>query len=366
MEQNDPQEVPVVAERTIDATYWNTSTELRRSDSGRAMRQIPDHRREDRSAGVGAMTRVDRAVDPLRLRLLVELERLGSITRAAEACEVRQSTASTQLRTLELAVGHPLYERTARGTTLTDTGQLLSRHAATILGRIEALDQDLAALEGARTGTLRVAACEAFGNYVVPSVLAEFAAARPDVAIHVSVAPSGQVVRAVAEGAVQLGIAGQARRIERVVAQPIWHDELVWIARAGNSNVPAVISSTAVGELALVVPSADSSTRALTERILGQAECRPARIVEFDSVEGVKRAVRSGVGVAVVSRLVVADELAAGQLRELPFAGSAPTFRTIALVRPEFKRATPLERVFEDVLRDHCRHMGPGVPPRAA
>ncbi len=56
----------------------------------------------------GQNPHLQRVLDPLRLRLLLEVDRFGSITRAAEACSMGQPTASTHLRILESAVGHRL------------------------------------------------------------------------------------------------------------------------------------------------------------------------------------------------------------------------------------------------------------------
>ena len=46
------------------------------------------------------------ALDPVRLRLLVEVERRGSISAAADVCAVSQPSATKQLKTLEAAVDH--------------------------------------------------------------------------------------------------------------------------------------------------------------------------------------------------------------------------------------------------------------------
>jgi molybdate transport repressor ModE-like protein len=292
-------------------------------------------------------------LDPLRLRLLLEVDRLGSITRAAEACSVGQPTASTHLQRLEAAIGHRLFERAGRGTRLTDAGRLLARHAAVVLSTLEGLEEELAAHGGAQSGVLRLAACDGFGNYVLPSMLAAFAEERPQVEVRVGIGPSGAVLRAIVLGDAQLGIAGRTRQPAGIVAVPLLRDRLVWIAppelTAGRPLSPAALAA-----LPLVVPGPESSTRALTERLLARLACRPARVLELGSIEAVKRAVRAGIGVAMVSRLTVAEELASGELRETRFLGAGSEQRTLEVVRLEHRRPTPLEQVFERALRVHC------------
>jgi DNA-binding transcriptional LysR family regulator len=118
--------------------------------------------------------------------------------------------------------------------------------------------------------------------------------------------------------------------------------------------VPRDIPPADAHDVTLIVPGRESSTRAVTERLLGRARYRPARVLELDSVEAVKRAVRSGAGVALLSRLAVVDELAAGDLREIMFLGGPGAVRTIEILRTEHRHPMPLEQAFEQALRLHC------------
>jgi molybdate transport repressor ModE-like protein len=312
---------------------------------------------EDRFGSVPARVRqrspLQRVIDPLRLQLVLEVGRHGSITRAADACGISQPSASAHLRTLEAAAGQPLFARAGRGTRLTDAGRVLAEHAAVVLSTLEALHEELSALGGAQAGTLRVASCGDFGNYVLPHVLSAFAADRPRVEIRVAIAPSGDVARAVAGGVADVGIAGEMRRLDDVEAERLMRDELIGIRPSG---LP-VIAPFALQGMTLVVSTSASSTRAHTERLLATIG-RPARLVELDSVEAVKRAVAAGVGVAFVSMLAASDELERDELQAFGIHGSGPLERWLELLRPRHRRPTPVARAFADALREYCgRHM---------
>ena len=69
------------------------------------------------------------ALDPARLRLLVEVQRQGSISGAAEVCRVGQPSATKHLKTLESAVGQKLVERHGRASRLTEAGEVVAAHA---------------------------------------------------------------------------------------------------------------------------------------------------------------------------------------------------------------------------------------------
>ena len=269
-----------------------------------------------------------------------------------------QPTASTHLRTLETAIGHRLIERAGRATQLTDAGRLLAQHAAVVISALEELERELAALAGATAGSLVLASCDSFGNYVLPAVLRTFSRDRPRSEIHVRIGSSGEVARAVVRGDAHVGIAGQQRRSAQVVATPLLRDSLAWIASAHSPAVPRTLSVADLSGLTLIAQGRESSTRAVTDRILHRLTCRPAQLLELDSVEAVKRAVRSDVGIALVSRLAVADELAAGELREIQFLGAGDPARSIEILRAEHRAPTPLERVFVHTLRLHCAELG--------
>ncbi len=58
----------------------------------------------------------------------------GSVSRAAESLHLAQPTLSSQIKKLEKAVGHSLFERTGRSLTLTETGHMVYRYADEIFG----------------------------------------------------------------------------------------------------------------------------------------------------------------------------------------------------------------------------------------
>ena len=78
-------------------------------------------------------------VHPIRLRLLLEIDRTGSISAAAERCGIGQPSASTHLRTLEAAIGQRLVIRNGRGSSLTAAGKIVALHAAKILASLDSM-----------------------------------------------------------------------------------------------------------------------------------------------------------------------------------------------------------------------------------
>jgi len=295
------------------------------------------------------------ALDPQRLRLLVELGRRGSISAAAEACRMGQPSATKHLKTLEAAVGEKLVQRNGRASSLTEAGEVVASHALRVLDTLEGMQAELRALRDAESGTLTLAASTTPGSYVLPSILECFAERHPRVDVDVVIGSSSWVTERVARREVSLGLAGEVEWPDGVLAEPFLDDEVIGIVAPGR--IPLRNGRGRVEQLAgetLLVREPGSSTRAVAERYLARASYRPAKRWELDSNEAIKRSVRAGLGIGFVSRLVVAEELARGELEAFEIAGAGPMQRSVYLLRPDGREPTPAERAFVQTLCSCC------------
>src|SRR5437016_10074248 len=112
--------------------------------------------------------------DTTRMRLLVEIERHGSLSGAAAAIGIGQPSASQHLRLLEAAAGQQLVERNGRGSRLTEAGRILAARAAQALASLRAAQEELQALTGLQAGTIHPGASTAPGAYLLPDTLGFF------------------------------------------------------------------------------------------------------------------------------------------------------------------------------------------------
>jgi len=309
------------------------------------------------------------AIDPGRLRLLVEVGRRGSISAAADTCRMGQPSATKQLKTLEAALGARLVERHGRASRLTEAGQIVALHAQRVLDTLEGLQEELRALDGAERGTLALAASTTPGSYVLPSILRCFADRHPGVDVDVVIGSSTWVAAQVADREVSLGIAGEVELPPTVTAEPFLEDELIGIAAPGRLDLRrGRITAAALAGETLLVREHGSSTRAVADRYLARAGYHPAKRWELDSNEAIKRSVRAGLGVGFVARRVVEDELARGEVVEFRIQGADPMRRPVYLLRPDGREPTPTERAFIQTLCSCCRasvagcSVDPGAP----
>jgi LysR family transcriptional regulator, low CO2-responsive transcriptional regulator len=295
------------------------------------------------------------ALDPGRLRLLVEVDRRGSISAAADACQISQPSATKQLKTLEAAIGEKLVERNGRASRLTEAGQVIVTHAARVLDTLQGLEEELDALRGAETGTLSLAASTTSGTYVMPSILQCFSDRHPGVEVDIAIGSSSWVGERIAKREFSLGIAGETNFPEGVRAEPFLDDELVGVA--APERLKPRRGKVGIAELerwTLLVREQGSSTRAVAERHLARAGYHPLNRWELDSNEAIKRSVAAGLGVGFLSQLVVRDEIERGELVSFRLEGADPMRRSIHLLRPADRDLTPSEQAFVATLSDCC------------
>jgi DNA-binding transcriptional LysR family regulator len=126
-------------------------------------------------------------LDLHRLRLLRELQARGTVRAAAQALGYTTSAVSQQLAVLERETGASLLERVGRNVRLTDAGQVLVRHAETLLDAAEAAEAEVAQVAaGQVAGVVRISSFQsAFLRIVAPAVR-QLAESHPHVRVEAS------------------------------------------------------------------------------------------------------------------------------------------------------------------------------------
>lgn len=293
--------------------------------------------------------------DATRLRLLVEIERRGSVSAAAQAVGIGQSSASEHLRLLEAAAGQRLVERNGRGSRLTEAGRVLASSASQALATLAAGEEEVHALAGLDAGTIHIGASTTPGVYLLPDTLGCFRRDHPNVAVEVEIASTGEILDRLLAGRIQLAVVGETTVDERVELEPFLSDEIIGIAKPGLLPVRrGKVRPELVGRQTQLVRERSSSTRQIAERALAESGVSAASVWELDSSEAIKRAAREGLGVAFLSRYAVAEEVERGELESFRLAGCPPIERRLFIARLARRPVSPSERGFVETLRRCC------------
>ena len=285
-----------------------------------------------------------------QLRGFCEVARQGSFTRAADRLFLTQPAVSQQIRALEEELGQSLLERGRKGVRLTHAGEVLFRRARSVLGEVAAARAELEEMGTHVRGRVLLATSDTNCTYVLPPVLRRFRERFPEVEVDIRNKMSSEVGELVLADEIDFGLATLPIRDRGLSTEPVFERSDAWICPAGHplSGRKAILPATA-GRYPLLALERGSQSRALLDAVLRGAGAAPSIAMELGSIEIIKRFVEIGFGVALVPRVSVADEVAAGRLAAVPARGVER--RSVGLVRHRGRPASPAAAALMELMR---------------
>jgi DNA-binding transcriptional LysR family regulator len=291
-------------------------------------------------------------LEDLRVFAMVAAER--SFSRAARKLRRTQPAVSQAIRRLEEDTGEQLVDRSSRDGTLTDAGELLLEYAARLLRLVEEAAGAVADLRDIKKGRVLVGANEAGVHAVLPLIQA-FQQEYPGILVEVRRIPSRQMAQEVLLRTVDFGVLTFNPPERELLSLLLGTDELVLLVRpdhpfAGRKQV----TMEEMGRQTIIAHNDPSPAR---DRVLRLYEQRHAPLnirVSLPSLDGIKRAVETGLGVALLPRRCALGEIGRGQLAEV----RVPELRSPRQLRFVYRRDGDLSHAAEAFLEVARRRTG--------
>ena len=145
-------------------------------------------------------------LDPRRLLTFREVARQQSFSHAAVALSLTQPAVSQQIARLERQLGTRLLVRDARGVTLTPAGEILLRHAETVLAQLRVAEVEVQAVNGVERPRLRVGAFPSAAASIMPPALAELRTAHPEADVAMRVIEDADALDALRRGELDIAM----------------------------------------------------------------------------------------------------------------------------------------------------------------
>lgn len=255
---------------------------------------------------------VDYRIDPFDLHLFAAVMEHGTITAAAAAVNLSLAAASARLKTLEVAAGTRLLERSKSGAAPTDAGRALARHANRVLSELEALHVEMASFGHGLRGTVRLLCNTAALSEALPRALGRFLATHPDVDVDLRELPSDAVIEALRRGTADFGIVADYVDTSGLIVRPWIEDHLVALLPARWHGRRRSISFRQLLEHPLVGLGRDSGLSRFLAAQASRCGRVPGHRVRLGSFETVAQLVAAGVGAAVMPENAAARYRQAG------------------------------------------------------
>ena len=280
------------------------------------------------------------------LRLFCDLVATQSFTEAAQRNYLTQSAVSHHLKALEEKFGHRLVERGRRQVRLTRAGVLVLEASQDLLRRYDQLEHALKEPTSEVVGRLRVGSIYTVGLYDLPRYTSAFLKRYPKVDLFLTYLRDAEVYEAILTDRIEVGIVDYPKLHPQLTITLFKKEQVVLIVPPTHPwATKKRIRLAQLHGQPFIVPQAEFPV----DEILRKTDIRVKVMHAFDNIEITKRAVEVGLGLALVPRMTVVDEIQRGKLKALEIT-EGPFERPIGLLTRKRAEVSLPARKFIDLL----------------
>jgi DNA-binding transcriptional LysR family regulator len=301
-----------------------------------------------------------------QLRTFVAVADLRHFARAASLCNLSQPAVSHQIALLEEEVGAKLLNR-ARRVSLTVAGEVFLEEARRILGAVDRAHERMQEVARGAVGRIRLGATATPGLYLLPALLARYRSEHESYDLHFEIGPIHVIAERVARNDLDMGIVAGALPSGELQARGLSRDEFVMIAPPNSPLARArVVRPGQLGAETWLLREEGSDTRRQLAAWWHRRRFAPARTMTFDSPDAVKRAVMAGLGIAMVSRLTVEEELASRRVALVRIQAGLPSREFFVVDHPHKHHGAACRAMLQLLEREFPMRAAPPRPRKAA
>ncbi len=260
-----------------------------------------------------------------QLEAFVQVAEGGSFSKAAKELYLTQPTISAHIASLEKELGVRLFVRNTKEVGLSDDGKDMYKYARQIVDLEKKIEERFGSREDGEKHCITIAASTIPAQYLLPKVLIRFNEKYPNEQIKIIETDSAKVVTQIIDHMADVGFTGTVLEKKHCKYMPFYKDELVIVTpntekyRRFQEESPEDIHWLLKEHV--IMREEGSGTRKEAKKQLKKAGINPADldiIASIENQETIKKSVRQGMGVSVLSRLATKDETRDGYLLAFP------------------------------------------------
>ncbi|ARI78942.1 LysR substrate-binding domain-containing protein [Halobacillus mangrovi] len=277
---------------------------------------------------------------------------LQSFTKASQKLNLSQPTVSFHIKSLENYFNSTLIDRSPKRFKITQTGELVYQRAKQILGVIDKAQNEVYEFQNQMRGNIHIGASYTVGEYILPSILKGFDDLYPDVDLHVRIANSERINRAIQLHELDVGLVEGQVKQQGLASTPFSEDEMIVIVPPDHPlREESSQSFQHIQNQTWISREIGSGTRAMLDLMMDSYNISPKKLITIGSNHGVVQAVKEGLGLSFISRTVVENTGAEELILDLPYVKSMT--RYFSIVTPENKEEQSKNvQVFIDQMAD--------------
>jgi len=289
--------------------------------------------------------------DLKQLRAFLSVARLGNFTRSAYELNISPSTLTVQIQQLEAQLNVTLFDRNRRRVNLTSAGQELLPRAEHVIQEIENRIEQARDISGTAYGTVTVAALPSLAASLLPRAIKILTQQHPHISVRIRDAVAVQVVNIIRNGEVDLGVGCAIKRDRELEWESLLLDRVcAFVAVDHPLSSRKGMSLTELVRHPLIMPVRESSIRMRFETAIERQGiiAIPAYEAVYNST--VLALAAEGLGVAVLSELLVGHGNNTGRLHQIDLQG-ASLDRHIGILKPIGRSLSRPAQLFSEALK---------------
>lgn len=259
-----------------------------------------------------------------QLEAFVQVAEGGSFSKAAKELYLTQPTISAHISSLEKELNVRLFIRNTKEVGLSDDGQELYKYAKKIIDLEYQIQERFHVNKLEKTRSITIAASTIPAQYLLPDVLLMFKERYPQEKFKLIETDSSEVVTHILDGIADIGFTGTVLEKKYCKYIPFYKDKLAIITPNTKKYRDLQTENKGikwVEEESVIMREEGSGTRKEAEKQLKKAGVSTNElniIASIDNQETIKRSVRQGMGISVLSRLATEEEVRTGQVLAFP------------------------------------------------
>jgi DNA-binding transcriptional LysR family regulator len=265
-------------------------------------------------------------LDLRSLRSFVAVASAGSISAAAESQHIAQPALSVQVKQLEEHLGTPLFDRHARGVTLTAAGNRFLVHAVGILRRVDVACEDVRSAVDEPSGRVSVALAHSVAKFVTVPLVHQVVSQWPKIRLQMVEMSTGYIPDQLLRGQVDIGVTFGTEDDARLQFEHLMDEELVLATSErqlsslglASAMLSDGITLDAMASLPMILPTTAQSLRRRIEEYLSKDDVALKVAAEVNAIPELIELVVAGVGSTILSFAAVNEHATSGRLVALP------------------------------------------------
>jgi DNA-binding transcriptional LysR family regulator len=299
--------------------------------------------------------------DETDFELFCHVAEAGSITHGATRANMALTAASARIRNMETRLGVLLLERKRYGIALSPAGRIMLAHARQMIAQADRLREEVGLFQDGLKGHVRLFAnTNAYSSYL-PSVLAPFLLAHPNIDIRIAERPSEAIIALVADGTADIGIVAAETDLAGLAAQPVVTDRYVVVVADGHRLAKTKrIDFATVLDLEFVAGPSHGLFAAKAQRLGKFIRTR----VRMRDDSQVCQLVSAGVGIGIVPLSVAATVQQAHRLHCVELRDGWALRRMFACVRDRAALSRPAQFLYAHLVTESAAAAEASDPKR--